>query len=460
MGSPVSFSGFNKIDFNQVLEAVMAQERQPYTRLETQKTTLEAQNTAFSTLAGKLSTLQSAVDALRDVKSMALLAATSSDTGVGVSTTTGTVAGSYGVVVSALARSQVLTSTSSYAALTDEVATSGTLTLTPTTGAPVAIALTGSTTLQDLADQINAETDSPASASVVQTSPGTYRLMLTGRETGTANGFTVTSTLAGGLGLTFTDTDIDGTYGDSAADNTQTALDAAFTVNSLAITSSSNTVSDVIPGVTLELKKTDPLTTVTIDVQRNVSSAEGVVDKFVTAYNDFVKFAKDQATAALAGKASIGRDPVLQGFRSGIGNAIREDYPDGGTLPALGMVGIGFSMDGTLTLDSEVFEAALTGAPGDVQALFSGSDGTGGAFGALDSLIEGYTQAGGLVAGAQERITQQVTAITTRLDRLEQMLEVRRRTLQREYIAADLAMTRLNQQSSSLSALGGQFRLF
>src|SRR5918995_932146 len=54
MGSPITFSGFNKIDWNAILDAVMAQERQPFTRLETQKTTLQTQNTQFSTLAGNL----------------------------------------------------------------------------------------------------------------------------------------------------------------------------------------------------------------------------------------------------------------------------------------------------------------------------------------------------------------------------------------------------------------------
>ena len=64
MGSPITFSGFNNIDFNSILEAVMTQESQPLTRLQTQKTTLETQNTQFGTLATKLSALKTAVDTL------------------------------------------------------------------------------------------------------------------------------------------------------------------------------------------------------------------------------------------------------------------------------------------------------------------------------------------------------------------------------------------------------------
>jgi flagellar hook-associated protein 2 len=460
VGTPVTLSGFNGIDFNQLLDAVMTQERAPLTRLETQKTTLETQNTALGTLAGKLSAMQTAVDALRDTESLSLLTATSSDTGVGVSTTSGSTAGTYSLVVNELARAQVMTSTSTYTATTDVVATGGSITFTKSGGSPVAVTLTGSTTLQGLADKINATTDIPVTASVVQSAPGTYRLMLTAKDTGVSNGFTFTKALTGGGGVTFTDTDTDGTYGETAADNTQTALDASLTVNGLAVTSASNTVSEVIPGVTLSLKKKDPALTVTVDVQRDLSGAKTVVNKFVSAYNDLVTFMKDQQTAAVAGRASIARDPLLRGVKAAIGEALRDVYAEGGTLDALGKVGVGFDINGKLTLDNDVFDDAMAAAPLDVQALFSGTDGTGGAFGALNTLLEDYTQAGGLVATARTQLTDQVSSISRRLDQLDVQLAARRTTLQRQYMEADLAMTRLKNQSGALSALGGSYRLF
>src|SRR5690606_13566122 len=127
-------SGFNSIDFNLILNAVMAQERAPLTRLETQKKTLETQNTAFGTLAGKLSSLESAVEDLKAVDSLSLVTATSSGAGVGVSATSGTVTGTYDVVVSALARAQTTASASTYASFETVIATGGTLTITPADG--------------------------------------------------------------------------------------------------------------------------------------------------------------------------------------------------------------------------------------------------------------------------------------------------------------------------------------
>lgn len=458
MGSPITLSGFNRIDWNQVLDAVMAQESQPLNRLETQKTTLQTQNTQFSTLAGKLSTLQSAVDALRDTESLALLSASSSDTGVGVTATGGTVTGAYTVAITDLAKAQVLTSTSSYASLTTVVATGGNLTITPAVGSAVVIPAGASITLQGLVDAINAEADSPVAASAVQTAPGTYKLMLTAKESGTANTFTVTKTLTGGGGLTFTDTDTDNVYGDSAADNTQNATNAALTVNGLAISSSSNTVENVIPGVTLTLEANNVTSTIT--VARDVDGAKSLINKFITAYNDFITFTKDQTSAAVAGKASIGRDPILRGLRDAVGAALRDEYVEGGQYDVLAMIGVGFTQDGKLELDPDALEDALNTAPVDVQSLFSGTDGTGGVFGTLESLIDAYTQAGGLVADVKEQIDEQITALNKRMDDLEMRLLQRRKTLQKEYIAADLAMSRLNQQSGALSSLGGQFRLF
>ena len=459
MASNVTFSGFNQIDFGYILNAVMTQERQPLTALETSKKTLETQNSAFSTLAGKLTALGSAADKVKELGSMSVLSATSTNEGVGVSATGGTIPGTYDIVVSELARAQVTASSSTFTATTDVVGTGGSITLTSASGSPVTISLTGSTTLAELADLINDNEDSPATASIVQVSTGNYKLVLTATDTGLANAFTLTSALTGGSGVAFTDTDSDGVAGDSALDNAQSALDAAFTVNGLSVTSASNTVEEVVPGVTLTLAKKDPTTHVGVSVSRNVDKAEELVKSFVTAYNNIVTFMNDQSTAALSGKVSIGRDPLLRSFKDNLRGAMLQEYT-GGTFTTLPAVGIGFDRDGKMTLDSDVFAEAMSRSVSDVQRLFSGTDGNGGAFGRLSDLIEEYTKSDGLVASTRERIDAQVSSLTSRIDSMEAMLEIRRQTLQQEYIAADLAMTRLKNQSSSLQSIGSSYSSF
>ena len=113
-----------------------------------------------------------------------------------------------------------------------------------------------------------------------------------------------------------------------------------------------------------------------------------------------------------------------------------------------------------MTLDKKTFENAITSDTNSVQALFAGDDGRSGAFGTFGSLIKNYTRSGGLVADVRTRISTQTQGLSTRIDALEEQLERRRLTLQREFQAADEAMSLLNSQMASLSSLGGQFRLF
>ena len=465
MGSPITFSGFNNIDFGQILNTIMTAERIPLTALESKKTTLNQQGTAFTTLAGKLGALKSAVDTLAKPAGFDLFAATSgSPENVGVSTTSGGVAGLYEVVVSELARAQVMASTTTYADPDEVIATGGSLSVALFGNPPVNIpptAIAGSMTVRQLADAINADTNSPVSAAVVQAAPGQYRLVLTGRNTGSANAFTVSSTLSGGTGLVFTDTDNDGTYGDDAADSAVTATDAALTVNNIPVKATTNSVENVIPGVTLTLSKKDATKTVLVEVAESADGAKSQLDGFVKAYNDLMSFITEQSTAALAGKASIARDSLVRSLKTGLTDSMRAEYLDGGpSYTRLSTIGVEFKSDGTIKLDAAKPKAAILDDPSAVQKLFVGASGTAGVFGALKGQVENYTKAGGLVQGAKDRLKDQIVKIDAKLDTMELQLELRRQTLQREFIAADQLMSQLNGQGASLQALGGQYRLF
>ena len=134
--------------------------------------------------------------------------------------------GIYDVVVSQLARAQVTASTSLHPdADTTAVAAGGSLVINGKT-----VTVTVPTTLQKLADAINATEDIGVTATVVSPTPGQYQLVLTSHSTGAANGFTIQNNLTGGASaVTFADTDGDGLSGNSAADNKVSATDAIAT---------------------------------------------------------------------------------------------------------------------------------------------------------------------------------------------------------------------------------------
>jgi len=310
-------------------------------------------------------------------------------------------------------------------------------------------------TLKGLADAINRATNSPVNASVVQVSPGQYRLVLTGRSTGLANGFTVSlsTPLAGGIGLAFTDTGGDGTSGDADADNIQRATDAQFTVNQVPVTSSSNVVDDVVPGVTMTLRKKGP-DAIALDVSKDNTAATTQVQAFATAVNDLVSFINNQSSAAADGTAGIGGDPLVRSLRSSLRSVMMGARAGSGSFARLAEVGIAFDSTGKIKIEQQRLADAIETSAAGVAELF------GDRFAAVDALVTDYTKAGGLVADVRKRLDTQVSSLGDRIDRMEAQLEIRRAALQQEFIAADRAMSQLNSQGSSLSQLGGQYRLF
>jgi flagellar hook-associated protein 2 len=139
---------------------------------------------------------------------------------------------------------------------------------------------------------------------------------------------------------------------------------------------------------------------------------------------------------------------------------INSAYATGGTYTYLSQVGVGFARTGEMTFDEKAFDAAVTNGTGAVQKLFAGSGGEEGAFATLQSHISKYTEAGGLVPDAKDRIDSQLQSIGARIDTLEVRLAVRRDALSKEFLATDSLMTSLNSAVSSLSQLQGQYRLF
>jgi flagellar hook-associated protein 2 len=448
MGSPITFSGFNQIDFNVVLNAIMLQESQPLQALQAKQKALQATDTTYTQLGSKLDSLRAASEALSNSSSLTTFAASSTDTAaLTVSASSSAVAGRYDVVVNELARSQVTVS-NTFTPDTDTtiVATGGTLTI-----GTAAIALTGPVTLRQLVAAINAETTSPASASIIATASGEYRMVLTSKVTGAANAFTIRNQLTAPT-ITFTDTDNDNLSGDSALDNAVNATNASVLINNIAVTSASNTLDAGIPGVELTLLQKDPTKTIVVTVNRDDVSLADRVDEFVTAFNDLVQFANDQATASGKGTAgAIGRDSLLRGLRNSLRNALTSAHGSG-VYTRLAEVGIGFTRTGELTLDRTALTAALEADPSAVQSLFA--DASTGAFGSIDNLIDEYTDAGGFLPDARTRLTEEISRVGRRMDDMQARLAIRRAALQKEFTAADQAMTRLNSQKSALSSFG------
>lgn len=450
MGSPITLSGFNDIDFSQILTLIMTQESKPLEALQNRQSALQTRSNTFSTLATKVSALQTAASRLSTTADLTAQTATSSNTAnVTAEAGTGAQNGRYDVVVNSLARAQVTASaTTAPDADSTVVASGGTLVLNGVT-----VTLSGAVTLRGLADAINATSNPPARASVIQSGPSSYRLVLSAIETGTANAFTVTNNLTGGTGISFGDADNDGVSGDSAADNAVQASDASLTVNNIAVTSTTNTIANAVPGVTLNLLREAPGSTIAIDVVNDATALKDRLRAFVTQYNDLLKFTNDQGKSAANGDtASIGRDPLLRQLRDQIRSSVVSEYATGGAYTSLSQVGVTLSRTGQMEFNEAAFSAAVANGTADIDRLFA-NDGAG-VFASIDTALDRYTQSDGLLKGVTKQLTDQSSRLSDQIASMQERLSVRRAALQKEFIAADQAMTQLKSQSSSLANFG------
>lgn len=441
MGSAISFSGFNNIDFSAILNAISAQDRLPVQLLEAEKADLQKQTTAFGTLASRLAALESAS---RDLSSATALGATtasvSSASAATATSTTGAVPGSYEVIINRLARAQVSTTDGAVPdADTTIVASGGTLSV-----GGVDVTVSGDVTLQGLAEAINKTDGIGATASVVR-SGANYVLVLTGKETGASKGFAIGNNLTGGSGVSFSGT------------NAQTAQDAELTVNNVVVNSSSNVVEGAIAGVSLTLQQQSP-TPLTVVIKADQTSVENLVKAFTSAYNDLSKFLDTQSKAfANKERDNIGGDPLVRQLRNSLSRVLTAEAATGGSFTSVAQVGLTLSRAGVLEFRPADLKTALTTDKAGVAALFQGDNGV---FSRVRQALANYTASGGLIPTAQERLTTQVSKLTTRISEMERRLATRREALQKEFIATDLAIAQLNASAGQLGSFGNTVKSF
>jgi flagellar hook-associated protein 2 len=443
MSSGITFSGFNSIDFNAVLNIMMTQEEIPRTTLAARQTTLKNQSTSLGTLSTKLATLGAAAGGLADGAAVSSRSAKSTDdTIVSASASSDSVLGTYEILVSKLAQSQVTTSSTQYDdSNTTVVADGGTLKIGAAT-----VDVTGkSLTLQGLADAINGTEDIGVTATIVSPTTGKYQLVLTGNDTGAANSFTITNSLTqGGSASTLA---FNGT-------NARTAGDAELTVNDVSIKSATNTVSGAVPGTTLTLhrKSTD---TVGVTVARDTGATENLVQEFVDGYNALVTQLK-----AGTGTNSASADPLQRSMWAQLRAALNERYTAGGDYTSLASIGVRLDSTGKLTLDSAALTDALEANQTDVGRLFAGDGSNGGVFKGLETLIDSFSGTDGVIATNRQRIKDQVSRMDKQLADMDGRLANRRAALQKQFSAADSLMSQLNSQTGALSGLGSGYKLF
>jgi len=377
------------LDVNSIVSQLMAVEQQPITALQKQQTTYQSQISAYGQVKSALATFQTAVKALSDPAKFKVYTGTVSDSTV-LSVTAGASASpaSFQIETTQLAQQHKISSGTPYGS-TSNVIGSGSLTIQFGTydgtagtftqnGSKPSTTITidsSNNTLSGVRDAINAA-NAGISASIINDGTG-YRLIITSKDSGAANSIKLTTTDGDGnntdtTGLSALAYDPVATAG-AGKNLTQVAeaRNALFTIDGIAISKASNTVTDAIEGVTLNLTQKTMGQPVSVNVAQDTKSISDAVQAFVKSYNDANKMLKDISAYNAQTKTGsvLNGDSTVRSLQSQLRSIITGSV--GSTLSTLSSIGIGFQQDGTLGVDASKLQNSLDSNFSGVAALFA-----------------------------------------------------------------------------------------
>jgi len=324
-----------------------------------------------------LSNLKTAFDDLKDVSDYKSIVVNNSNTTAFTATaSTSAAAGSHTVEVTALATAQRTAGTVAFASSTSSVngGMSMALTLGGTAfsgGTTISIAA-GHDTPQGMVDAIN-EANVGLSAYLVNTGDAStpYKVVVNGKS-GADNAFTITASDTSSIGG-----DIDSGFGFSSS-NLQDAADAAATIDGISVTSSGNTITGAIPGLTLVLKGTNSGAAAAVDLSNDTSVAKGKVNALVTAYNDanslMDELTNPKSTLATYGGTLAGNSTVrtLRDQMRAMVTSVSDTAPSS-SVSYFHDIGVELDKSGKLTVNSVKLDLAFDTDFTNTVTLLSGN---------------------------------------------------------------------------------------
>jgi len=402
--------GSSGLDVNSIVNQLMTVERQPIAKLDRKEAGYQAKLSAYGSVKGAVSSFQTAVQGLNNASKFQAVKATPSDATIfSASASSIAVAGSYSLEVTSLAQAQKLAAagqTSSTAAIGAGASTTITFDFGAVSGGTfdsgtgkytgAAFASSGSGTktvtidstnnsLQGIRDAINAAGIGVTATIINDGGASPYRLALSSDSNGASNSMKISVSGDATVG-TLLAHDPAGTQNLS---ETITAQNAVFKVNGVSVSKASNTVSDVVQGVTLTLSKATTTSPVTLSVARDTGAISSSISGFVKAYNDLASTLENVSAYDASRKqgAILQGDSTVRSLQSQLrGMLSTAVVGTSGTLTTLSDVGVSFQKDGTLALNQTKLDSAIANNFSDIAGLFAA---TGKA---TDSLV-GYASA-------------------------------------------------------------------
>ena len=448
------------------------------------KSELTMKSSTLTDLDTNLSALNTQVQSLLQTGSLSPLSArnvTFSTSGYATATADNTAAlGTHALQVSQLAKQSTIVSnsvTATGSTLVNSVGTGAKTFSITIAGVATNVTVnvgqndTNQTVLTNMAAAINAS-GATVAASLVWDTSSTVRLSLVGKNSGSANVMTVqdvTGTLLSATGVS-SSRQVNGAVGGYLY--ASSLLDARVVMDGLTYTRASNTISDLLSGVTFTLTgasadSSNPTSgSLSFTIAPDQTAIKAKVQTFLDAYNASLKFLKDRTSVSVTTDTSnsttttvtsVTRGTLADDFtymslpkymRSDVGGQISSAAPGG--PKSLYEIGITAAADGTLSIsDTTKFNNAVSNNPDGVTTLFNSSDGIATR---LSNRLTNFVKAGGILDNSQASVTSNITNMNNSINEQEKLLTIRQAQLTQQYEALAEVMAQLSMQQSVVTA--------
>ncbi len=443
--STISFGGLaSGLDTDSIIKALMEAERRPLERLERTKEFEEQKLDSFKAYHDKLQALNRSIDGLYLGSSVRDARVTLSSEQYVTATVTSATPGVYSVSVEQTAQVQKSVSETAYATRGEPLFDAGEIRITTGEGEDMetfTVAVTGEeVSLSDIMAAINRTgNEHGVTAAIIDSGPDEgaerYHLVLTGADSATR--FTVESD----TGFAVNETPL------------QEARQAVAHIDGIRVTSRTNTITDAINGVSLNIEGVTPPdgnpTTLTVEADNEalVEKVEG----FVNAYNDIVAYINGTGPEEDRedGAGLLRGDALVTTVTRRLHSLMSTRVTDSGTFDALSQLGLSTNRDGTVSFSKPAMEAALKEDYEQVVDLLAGDSGV---FKDYRSYLNNITSSREGVYASREQSTR---AVIKRLDmdieRMETRLERREEFLSLRFTAMEQMVNMFNAQSEYLS---------
>jgi flagellar hook-associated protein 2 len=466
MASITSIGVGSGIDLEGLVEKLISAERDPQTqRLDLKESVTQGSISALGNLKGTLAAFQDSLANLKDSEYFSGRSAVSGDSTLFTASASSTAnIGTHTIEVDLLASANKIATNAGFTNPNDTLG-EGTITISFLAGSSFDIDVLATDDLSTIRDAINDASDNIGVTASLITGVGGTELVLTANDTGTSNQLDIQVDDTGdglnqdnaGLSRLFYDgSDPDNTInGLNQAQQIDAAQDARIYVDGFEAVSSTNDFSDVLEGVTITAlsdnggEQTLPSASLTLSTDK--TSIKSEVETFVASYNELVIVLNsltdyDPVTES---RGILSGDSTVSTLEAQIRRVLTSTVDGADSdLDNLALLGITTNSNGTIALDEEVLDTAITNNFDSIGSLFGGDNGIASR---LDDLLEGFLKFDGLFANKEDTFNAQLAEIEDQRAALEFRLEKIEARFRSQFSSLDILVSQLNQTGDFLT---------